>query len=161
MEPSSKLQHIKRRSASSSKKGKFYAVARGHKTGIFTSWDVCKEQVNGFAGAKYKSFPTKSEAEQFLTDNSGDSPATPPAPVNKKKRKRYSSPLKEDIQEDSENSFEIIDTNNADEEKSSAISFPSTPWSVAQFFKDNNTEIQKLIILDKEWILQRLATKQC
>ena len=45
---------------------KFYAVKKGKKTGIFSTWDECKEQVTGFKGAVYKSFKTLSEAEAFL-----------------------------------------------------------------------------------------------
>ena len=45
---------------------KFYAVAKGRKTGIFTAWPDAERQVRGFAGARYKSFKTRKEAEQFL-----------------------------------------------------------------------------------------------
>ena len=48
---------------------KFYAVKKGKKTGIFSTWDECKEQVTGFKGAVYKSFKTLSEAEAFLERN--------------------------------------------------------------------------------------------
>ena len=48
---------------------KFYAVKKGEKTGIFSTWDECKEQVTGFKGAVYKSFKTLSEAEAFLERN--------------------------------------------------------------------------------------------
>nr|WP_319492261.1 ribonuclease HI [uncultured Desulfobacter sp.] len=49
---------------------KFYAVARGRKTGIFTSWPEAERQVKGFAGARFKSFSTKQEALAFLEDPS-------------------------------------------------------------------------------------------
>lgn len=42
---------------------KYYVVWKGHETGIFTTWDKCKSLVDGFAGAKFKSFPTLEEAE--------------------------------------------------------------------------------------------------
>lgn len=42
---------------------KYYVVWKGRKTGIFTSWAQCKVQVDGFAGAKFKSFATLAEAE--------------------------------------------------------------------------------------------------
>ncbi len=44
-------------------KSKFYVVWQGHQTGIFTDWETCRQQVQGVAGAKYKSFPTLAEAE--------------------------------------------------------------------------------------------------
>ena len=47
-------------------KRKFYAVRKGKKTGIFNTWDECKEQVNGYSGAEYKSFTLKEEAEGYI-----------------------------------------------------------------------------------------------
>ena len=47
-------------------KKKFYAVAAGRNCGIFTDWATTEQQVKGFGGAKYKSFPTKTEAESWL-----------------------------------------------------------------------------------------------
>ncbi|TSB45237.1 ribonuclease H [Alkalicoccobacillus porphyridii] len=42
---------------------KFYVVWKGIQPGIYTSWKECEAQVKGFPGARFKSFPTKSEAE--------------------------------------------------------------------------------------------------
>lgn len=42
---------------------KFYVVWAGRETGIFTDWSTCKKQVDGFVGARYKSFLTREEAE--------------------------------------------------------------------------------------------------
>jgi ribonuclease HI len=42
---------------------KFYVVWRGEKTGVFDDWPTTLALVNGFAGAQYKSFPTRMEAE--------------------------------------------------------------------------------------------------
>jgi ribonuclease HI len=41
---------------------KYYVVWVGRQPGIYTSWADCAEQVNGFGGAKYKSFETKLQA---------------------------------------------------------------------------------------------------
>lgn len=49
--------------------GKFYAVKLGRKIGVFTTWAECEQQVKGFSGARYKSFATKEEAEEFINDN--------------------------------------------------------------------------------------------
>jgi|GEM_PF-340850 len=46
--------------------GKFYAIRAGRQTGIFTSWDECKEYVTGFPGAKYKSFKNEDDAKKYL-----------------------------------------------------------------------------------------------
>lgn len=45
---------------------KFYAVKNGRKPGVYTTWEQCKAQVDGFSGATYKSFPSKEEAESFV-----------------------------------------------------------------------------------------------
>lgn len=45
---------------------KVYAVRKGKKTGLFYSWDACKNSVSGFPCAEYKSFKTKEEALLYL-----------------------------------------------------------------------------------------------
>ena len=45
---------------------KYYGVAVGRSSGIYTDWATAEKQVKGFAGAKFKSFPTKAEAEAWL-----------------------------------------------------------------------------------------------
>lgn len=45
---------------------KYYVVKNGKTTGIFTNWDKCKESVNGFSGAIYKSFKSEKEALEYL-----------------------------------------------------------------------------------------------
>ena len=47
---------------------KFYAVKEGRKTGIFSTWAECEQQVKGFKGAIYKSFSTQQEALTFLNN---------------------------------------------------------------------------------------------
>ena len=37
---------------------KYYVVWKGRETGIFTTWAQCQAQVDKFAGARFKSFPT-------------------------------------------------------------------------------------------------------
>ncbi len=46
---------------------KFYGVRRGRIKGIFESWEACREQVYHFPGAEYKAFPTRKEAEAFIS----------------------------------------------------------------------------------------------
>lgn len=53
---------------------KFYAVQQGHTPGIYLTWSECEAQVKGYPGARFKSFRTRKEAEDFV---SGDvKPAT-------------------------------------------------------------------------------------
>lgn len=47
-------------------KSKFYVVWKGRQTGLFTDWEACKTQVNGYTGAQYKAFETRREAERAL-----------------------------------------------------------------------------------------------
>ena len=45
-------------------KQKFYVVWDGAEDGVYTSWEACKQAVEGFSGAKYKAFKTEAEAEE-------------------------------------------------------------------------------------------------
>jgi ribonuclease HI len=44
----------------------FYAVKHGRVKGIYTTWELCKEQVTGFKDAQFKKFKTKSEANDYI-----------------------------------------------------------------------------------------------
>ncbi|AVN60483.1 RNase H [Mesoplasma entomophilum] len=46
---------------------KYYAVKKGRNIGVYTTWDECKAQVEGFNNAVYKSFSSKADAEAFIT----------------------------------------------------------------------------------------------
>ncbi|WP_298649158.1 ribonuclease H family protein [uncultured Proteiniphilum sp.] len=48
---------------------KFYAVWKGVKPGVYSSWEDCKAQVSGFENALYKSFPSQEEAEKAFSGN--------------------------------------------------------------------------------------------
>lgn len=52
-----------------SKKPKYYVVWQGRKPGVFEDWDVAKQQIEGFAGAQYKSFESKPEALKAFQSN--------------------------------------------------------------------------------------------
>ncbi|MDY6947006.1 MAG: ribonuclease H family protein [Pseudomonadota bacterium] len=43
---------------------KFYVVWAGRQTGVFTDWPTTHRQVDRFAGARYKSFSTRADAER-------------------------------------------------------------------------------------------------
>ncbi len=61
---------------------KYYAVQQGHNPGVYLNWGACEAQVKGYPGAKYKSFPTREEAEAFVggrvSDESGHTLPDPP-----------------------------------------------------------------------------------
>jgi len=45
---------------------KYYAVKKGQRPGIYTTWDSCQKQVIGYSGAEYKSFKSLDEAKAWL-----------------------------------------------------------------------------------------------
>ncbi len=47
---------------------KYYAVAIGRSSGIYTDWASAEKQVKGFAAAKFKSFSSRAEAETWLVN---------------------------------------------------------------------------------------------
>lgn len=79
---------------------KFYVVWQGRKTGIFTDWATCKAQVDKFQGARYKSFPTRIEAEQAFGKPTSAAQKTKLTASNSKlinkSKKAKSSPLTND-----------------------------------------------------------------
>ena len=58
---------------------KFYAVRKGHQPGVYTTWPACEEQVKGFTGAVYKTFPTKAQALAFVKEDPSPPPSLFPA----------------------------------------------------------------------------------
>lgn len=54
------------------KQPKFYVVWKGRTTGVFDSWEACKEQTNGFEGAIYKSFVSRESAEKAFHSESDE-----------------------------------------------------------------------------------------
>lgn len=46
--------------------GKLYAVKVGKVPGIYESWEDCKSNVDGYPGARYKSFNTAGEAALYM-----------------------------------------------------------------------------------------------
>lgn len=67
-------------------KQKYYVVWSGKEPGIYTSWADCKEQVDGIAGARYKSYPDMASARAAYekgperTPKPTAGPKTPKAP---------------------------------------------------------------------------------
>lgn len=65
---------------------KFYVVWQGRKTGIFNDWATCKQQIEKFSGAKYKSFPTLDEAQAAFSSSSSGKSASGTTASGAKKR---------------------------------------------------------------------------
>jgi ribonuclease HI len=51
-------------------KQKYYVVWKGKEPGIYSSWDDCKKQIDGFPEAVYKSFKDKTLAEKAFSEGS-------------------------------------------------------------------------------------------
>lgn len=82
------------------KKPKFYVVWKGRETGIFTSWDDCKAQTNGFDGAVFKSFESKELAEKAFHSSSDDYVGKQKKVVHKlspEELKRFGKPIENAI----------------------------------------------------------------
>lgn len=75
----------------------FYAVKKGFKPGIYTTWDECKKQTNGYSNAIFKKFNTKQEAEDFIKQK------TPNITKKKKKVNKTSSKKKKKTTNNSSN----------------------------------------------------------
>lgn len=44
----------------------YYAVRKGHTTGVYDNWAETQSAISGFSGSEYKKFNTKEEAEAYL-----------------------------------------------------------------------------------------------
>ncbi|NME81858.1 ribonuclease H family protein [Clostridium sp. SM-530-WT-3G] len=47
----------------------YYAVKNGRKIGLFTTWEECKQQINGYSGADYKKIQGKIAALRYINPN--------------------------------------------------------------------------------------------
>ena len=56
---------------------KYYVVWQGRSTGVFTDWEMCRRQVDKFAGARFKSFPSLAQAEAAFANPSVHASARP------------------------------------------------------------------------------------
>lgn len=71
---------------------KYYAVKIGRNPGIYETWDECSREVTGFSGAKYKSFKTREEALDFISDSKNNIKNVNPYKVGKKPNHLSSAP---------------------------------------------------------------------
>lgn len=76
-------------------KKKFYVIWKGHKEGIFTSWNVCKKHIKDFKGAQYKSFGAKEEAEKAFKGRYEDyvGKNTKKVALSSEELKKYGKPI--------------------------------------------------------------------
>ena len=47
-------------------KKNYYAVRQGRVPGIYTHWEECKKQIDGYSGAEYKGFAEEADALSYM-----------------------------------------------------------------------------------------------
>ncbi|KAJ5833099.1 Ribosomal protein L9/RNase H1 N-terminal [Penicillium riverlandense] len=47
---------------------RFYGIQRGRVPGVYTDWAKAQEQIRGFTRPRYRKFPTREEAEEFVKE---------------------------------------------------------------------------------------------
>jgi len=83
-------------------KKKYYVVWNGRKKGVFSSWNTCKKQIDGFEGAQYKSFADKKEAELAFTKSYADYKGknTKKPTLSSAEKEKFGSPILQSISVD-------------------------------------------------------------
>ncbi len=79
---------------------KFYVIWVGREPGIYTDWPTAQKQIIKFSGAKYKSFPTKAEAEAAFSGGTVSSAGKPSSNSSKNTNKGNNlsaPPIKTDV----------------------------------------------------------------
>ena len=97
-------------------KKKFYVIWKGKKTGIFTSWDECKDFVLGFTGAKYKSFDTMEMAREAFNSDSKDFIGKHVCELSEQERLRIGEPVMKSISVDAAENDGIVEYRGVDTE---------------------------------------------
>lgn len=74
------------------KKGKFYVVWQGNRTGIFPTWADCKAAIRDYPRAQYKSFPNFDQAKEALAGEYKDYVGKTTSSLSPDKLKRIGKP---------------------------------------------------------------------
>ena len=77
---------------------KYYAVHKGRKTGIYSTWEECQKQVTQFAYPIYKKFDNEKDAQYFLEHGfqNNNNPVSRKITADKKNEKILEEELKDD-----------------------------------------------------------------
>jgi len=65
---------------------KFYVVWSGRQTGVFADWATAQRAIDKYAGARFKSFPTRAEAEQAFARGHASAPSKTPSEEKRSKQ---------------------------------------------------------------------------
>ncbi len=82
-----------------SKQKKYYVVWKGKKTGVFSTWEACKKQIDGYTGAQYKAFTNKAEADTAVKKSYNDYKGkdTKKTTLSAEEKAKYGTPILESI----------------------------------------------------------------
>ena len=88
----------------------YYVVHKGRVSGIYSSWNDCKKQVDKFDGAIFKKFTNKIDAETFLKEGFGEN-KKPRSVVRKENddKKNNTKILDETIEDETDKIFIYTD----------------------------------------------------
>jgi len=78
-------------------------VWKGNKPGVYTTWEECKKQVNGFTAPAFKAFENKEIAEKAFTESPGKYMGDnyiEPVMLKKYQKKKIGSPIKNTLSVD-------------------------------------------------------------
>ncbi|KAJ5937184.1 Ribosomal protein L9/RNase H1 N-terminal [Penicillium verhagenii] len=53
---------------------RYYGIQRGRVPGVYTDWSKAQEQIRGFTRPRYRKFPTREEAEEFVREGQAQPP---------------------------------------------------------------------------------------
>lgn len=83
-------------------KKKYYVVWDGRETGVFDSWESCKQQVAGYPRAIYKSFATEEQANEAFYEDSKDyiGKEKKRPTLTEEEKRLYGEPIQESISVD-------------------------------------------------------------
>jgi ribonuclease HI len=72
---------------------KYYVVWKGRTTGVFDTWEVCKQQVEGYPSPEYMSFSNREMAHRAFEQGSGEFLNKKPHPIKMIMDGLYGSPV--------------------------------------------------------------------
>jgi ribonuclease HI len=108
-------------------KKKFYVIWKGKKTGIFSSWDQCKDYVLGFNDAKYKAFETLEMAKAAFNSDSKDFIGKHICELSEEQRRLIGNPLLDSLSVDAAENEEIVEYRGVDT-KTGEVIFKQGPF---------------------------------
>jgi len=93
---------------------KYYAVKKGHISGIYPTWDEAKKQIGGYSGPIFKKFSTLEDAQKFMNIKNYESKQKQKQSISKKVndflRQKYLG-LSVDVFHLEENTYQLFPIN--------------------------------------------------